>query len=363
MSKKHQYVVIMAGGGGTRLWPLSRQHMPKQFHSLLSSTTLLQETCRRAEKVVPLSNIYISTSAGFKKLILEQLPELKPSQLIIEPTARDTAPAIGLVAHTLYKKDPKAVVATIASDHAIGSVREFSAALNTTLKTCVSHSEKIITLGIKPNNPDTGYGYIQVGKQFSKTSTHTIHFIKNFKEKPDKKTAEKYLKSGKYLWNAGYFIFSAKAMKELFEEYIPDTAQKIENIVSPTKKSFTLKHSQLIFKKITAEPIDTALMEKLPPNRRLVVPTPLEWSDIGNWKSLVSFIQSKKKKGSDNHIDHLGENCYARTSENKIIATIGLKDVVIIDTRDALLVADIHKAHEVKQIISTLKKKRKKDCL
>jgi mannose-1-phosphate guanylyltransferase len=299
----------------------------------------------------------------FKKLILEQLPELKPSQLIIEPVARDTAPAIGLIAYTLFKKDPKAIIATIASDHAIGSVREFSSTLNTALKVCSQHPDKVITLGIQPNNPDTGYGYIQKGRHFMKDGTHDAYFIKNFKEKPDEKTAIKYLKNGNYLWNAGYFIFSAETMKEHFNTYINETSKKIASVVEPGKKALPLSRAQAIFKRIKAEAIDTALMEKLPSNKRLVVPTPLEWSDIGNWKSLVNFIQTKKKNSTRNHIDHLGKNCYARTSENKIIATIGLKDVVIIDTRDALLVADIHKAHEVKQIISELKKKKKKDCL
>lgn len=365
MKTDNLYIVIMAGGSGTRLWPLSRKRMPKQFHPLLSSTTLLQETFRRAQKVVPLSNIFISTSAPYKKLILDQVPEMCDKHLIIEPVAKNTAPAIGLIAKSLVTHDPNAIVATIASDHAIGNVKEFVNGVSSALSIVKKNPEKICTLGIIPTNPDTGLGYIQIGKKHSSTRTHEVRFVAKFKEKPDEKTAKKYLESEKYLWNAGYFIFHANQMSELFNSYLPDTAKKIDASLQRTEtgKTPSKTEQKRIFGEIANEPIDTALIEKLPSNKRLVVPTKLEWSDIGTWKSLVNFKYNTSKGTNGNHIDHLGKNCYIKTSPNKIVATIGLKDVVIIDTPDALLVADIHKAHEVKKIIEELEKKRKKKCL
>jgi mannose-1-phosphate guanylyltransferase len=347
---KNYYIVIMAGGTGTRLWPVSRKEKPKQFQKFTSSKTMIQETYERVAKIADPENIFIATTGEYKSLVLEQLPEVKEDQLIIEPSAQGTAAAITLAAKTIADINPQAIVATVASDHAIKNVGEFVSVINCALETAEKHPDKLVTVGINPSYPDTGMGYIKIGKEFSNDNQRRIFYVDSFTEKPDKATAEKYLTGWEYLWNAAYFVFQAQNFLKIAEKYVPATHKIIirENLVQ--------KYSQ-----IENVPIDTAIVEKMDGQDRLVIPSELDWSDVGNWGSLFDYFKDSLKSEmivKGNHVDVGSKDCLVY-SEDKLVATIGLKNVIIVETDDAILVADRNNVSEVKKIIDKLKEEGK----
>jgi mannose-1-phosphate guanylyltransferase len=346
------YAVIMAGGTGTRLWPVSRKEKPKQFQKFTSSKTMIQETFERVAKVVLKENIFVSTTADYKSLVLEQLPEISDKQLLIEPSARGTAAAIALVAKSIYKLNPEAIVATVASDHAIKNVDEFVTVITVALEAAEKNKDKLVTVGINPTYPDTGMGYLKMGKEFS-NGQRRIFYVDSFQEKPDQETAEKYLAGWEYLWNASYFIFSAEKFLEWTRKYTP----KIINVLNIVDEKERLEKYNLL----DNVPIDTALVEKMDSENRLVVPSELLWSDVGNWGSLFDFFKDSLKSEmivKGNHIDSGSKNCLVY-SEDKLVATIGLKDIIIVETNDAILVANKNQVSEVKHIIEKLRKEGK----
>lgn len=349
-SNKNFYVVIMAGGTGTRLWPLSRKERPKQFQKFLSSRTMIQETFDRVAKVVAKQNVFVSTTAQYKNLVLEQLPEIKEKQLIIEPVPRGTAPAIALVARNIFQINPKAVVATVASDHAIKNADEFVFVITLALETAEKNKEKLVLVGINPTFPDTGMGYIKMGKEFANLKERRIFYADSFMEKPDKKTAEKYLSGWEYLWNASYFVFSAQSFLNRTKKLTP----KIYKTINSRK----LEEN---YKKLENEPVEPAIIEKLKKDQRLVIPSRLQWSDVGNWGSLYDFLKDSYESSmivKGNHIDAGSEDCFIH-SEKRLVATVGLRDTIVIETEDAVLVADRKKVSDVKKIIEKLKEQGK----
>lgn len=360
--KENFYAVIMAGGIGTRLWPLSRRSKPKQFQSFTSDKTMIQETYARVARVLPKENIFISTTDAYVKVTLAQLPQLKIEQLILEPMPRGTAPAIALVAKYISRLDPQAIVATVASDHVIKNVDEFCASLFAALCTAEKNVEKLVMVGINPTHPDTGLGYIRMGKEVDQTSGKKVFLADSFVEKPDKKTAEKYLAKGEYLWNAGYFIFSAPDFLQIVKKFTPKTADILEKIEKEwDKKIVNKKKIEKMYFSLENEPIDTAIAEKLDRQDRLVVPSEMQWSDVGNWGSLFDFLSENGETpivASGKHIDVGSTDCFIH-GENKLIATLGLKNIVIIESEDVILVADKNSAGEVKKIIEKLKEKNK----
>ncbi|EKE11466.1 MAG: Mannose-1-phosphate guanylyltransferase [uncultured bacterium] len=356
--KKNFYAVIMAGGTGTRLWPLSRKQKPKQFQSFTSNKTMIQETYARVAKVVPKDNIFISTTDAYIDLALQQLPQLKKEQLILEPMPRGTAPAIALVAKYISKINPDAIVATVASDHVIKNVEEFCDSLFAALCAAEKNVKKLVIVGINPTCPDTGLGYIKMGKELDNVCGKKVFLADAFVEKPDKKTAEKYLAKWEYLWNAGYFIFSATDFLEIVKKFTPKTSEVLNEIEKEwNKKTINKKKIEKLYISLENEPIDTAIAEKLDKNDRLVVPSEMQWSDVGNWGSLFDFLNGDAKTSivvRGKHIDVGSKDCFIH-AENKLVATLGLKDIVIIESEDAILVADKNSSGEVKKIIEKLK--------
>ncbi len=355
------YAVIMAGGTGTRLWPMSRQGKPKQFQKFISSLTMIQETYERVTKVVPRENVFVSTAQQYQSLVQEQLPEVSSEQLILEPSPRGTAPAIALVARHIHEKDPRAVVATIASDHAIRNVEEFVSSVSCALETANNHPDKLITVGINPTYPDTSLGYIKMGKEFSNNGGRRIFYVDSFAEKPDRKTAEKYIAGWEYLWNAGYFIFSVAQLLGWVKEFTPHIGTTIEAIEKMNRDGVDNRTIRELYEGLPSESIEPSIVEKMNGERRLVVPSQLEWSDVGTWGTLFDFFRGSFNSSmivKGNHIDVESKNCLVY-SKDKLVATMGLKNIIIVESDDAILVADRNNVGDVKKIIEKLREEGK----
>lgn len=352
-------IVIIAGGLGTRLWPLSRRNSPKQFRSFVSEKTLLEETYDRAKKIVPEDRIFVSSSEKYRDRIKDLLPGISEERFLLEPSARGTGPAIGLIATTLRKKLPGATIATIASDHAIENDQAFVDALRSGLETIARHPDKLAVIGINPTSPDTGLGYIRMGKEFTNSGRERTFYVDEFREKPDRQTAETYLADWRYLWNAGYFIFSADTMLEWIRTYVP----KLSEILGRISAGESIETTFLQAENDAIEPI---VVEKLPPEARIVVPAPIQWSDIGTWKSLFDFLAHRNGGKSflyGNVIELEGSGNLAYGNEKKTIALFGVDDLVIVDTDDALLVTRRDRADDIKTLISELKSREREDLL
>ncbi len=354
----HRYTVIMAGGTGTRLWPLSRVARPKQFQAFTSEKTLIQETFDRAATTVPAAQIFVSTGQKYTDLTREQLPLITPEQLIIEPLAKNTAPAIIYIAAIMAARDPEAIIATIASDHAIENPEEFTRAIDLAFQTAETHPDALITIGINPTRPDTNYGYIRMGEELTLSGTDRVFRIENFKEKPDQATAEEYLASWEYLWNAGYFIFRASSLLAWIDTYAPELSDFTRSITTALKAD-SLSDEKLteIFSAVDSLPIDTVLAERLPKEQRFVVPSALKWSDVGGWHTLYEFLSERHLSSEvirGQHIDLDSKNCFIH-GDKRLIVTAGLKDIVVIDTDDALLIADRETlSRDMKKLLATL---------
>lgn len=359
-NEKIPVIVIMAGGSGTRLWPLSRKSKPKQFHAFLSEKTLLEETFDRAKRIVPESRIFISTGEHHVKTIGKILPKFDESRLIIEPFPRGTTPAIALVSAVIGAIHPGAIIATLASDHAIENENEFARSISAAFETVSGSPDKLVTIGINPTRPDTGLGYIKLGREFGNHGNERVFFVDAFKEKPDRATAEKYLMDFECLWNAGYFIFSADAMSGWIEAYAPELS-RVEKMIRE-KASTGLIDADFLEKIYADAPesaIEPAIVEKLPVESRLVIPAPIRWSDVGSWDTLYEFLGRESapsgnvSRGSHIELDSRGNLVIS----DRLVATLGTKNLVIVDTDDALLVARRDKAHEMKKLVEELKKR------
>ncbi len=365
VSSDHFYAVIMAGGSGTRLWPLSRKASPKQFHGFLSEngSTLLEDTWQRVEQTLgETRNIFVGTSERYREKVLSLLPQLDESRIIVEPAPRGTAAAIALAAREISDRDPDAIIATIASDHVISDGEAFAQALLSAFETASRFPERIVTLGINPTRPDTGFGYIRMGGDIGTIRNHRVFSIDSFKEKPDEKTAEEYLKNWEYLWNAGYFIFSAKTFLDRVANLTPHVFETIERMREFPVES---KDREAMFQSLPNDPIEPAIIEKLPPEERAVIPVPLEWSDVGSWSAIFDLLE--KQHGTSvvargNHVDMGSEKCLV-LSDKKLVATIGLENVVIVETDDCLLVADRNKVSGIKTLLEKIGREKGEEYL
>lgn len=352
----------MAGGTGTRLWPLSRKSKPKQFHAFLGDKTLLQETYERLIAILPPEHIFVSTGTGYVGLVRENLPGLPQANIIVEPETRNTGPAISLASLLIEATHPDAIIATIASDHAIKNPEEFQSTLLAAFESVSLRPEALVTVGINPTRPDTGFGYIKLGNEWSTVNGKRVFVAESFKEKPDQKTAEEYLRSFDYLWNAGYFVFSASAIAHWLEQYAPEFLATLRTIVEKHQNQQLADDEFLrLYAQLETIAIEPLIVERLPESDRLIIPSPLEWSDVGNWQTLYEFLSEHSGETSVIHGPHLeiGSKHLFVQGEKRLIATIGIEDLVIVDTEDALLIARRDQAAaDIKQIIETLKKDR-----
>jgi len=353
------FAVIMAGGGGTRIWPLSRHNMPKQILNISGNDAMINETIRRCEGIIPYKNTYIVTVKPQKK-ILEKilLTEIPTENILIEPVGRNTAPCILYAAMHIYAKYGNAVMCVFPSDHYIGNVKEFRAKLSMAI-TLAEKTDKLITIGIKPTFPSTGYGYIGFNIQSYNEGAYEVF---EFVEKPGFERAKEYVSSGNYLWNSGIFVWKISVILENFKRFLPRLYERAEEILNVIGTQDEQKVVEKVYPTLQNISIDYGIMERS--NDVLVIPGDFNWSDLGSWDALGAIFPADKD-GNIVKADFIGidtKNCIIY-GNGKIIATIGLNNMIIVNTDDALLVCPKERAQDVKEIVARLKAQNRTELL
>jgi len=356
---KHYYVVIMAGGVGSRFWPYSRNDHPKQFLDVLGiGSSLLQLTYERFLHVCPAENIYIVTSQDYYELVKAQIPDMTDDQILLEPARKNTAPCIAYASFKIAKKDPKATMVVTPSDHAIMKEKIFVKAINKSLKHAFEN-DILITLGIQPNRPETGYGYIQYhidnGSDFKK--------VKTFTEKPQIDLARKFLESGEFVWNAGIFIWNVSSINKAFHDFLPEISESFESIFESYYTPKEKKAIQRAYSHFKIISIDYGVMEKA--DNVYVILGDFGWSDLGSWSSLHDI---KAKDGNNNVVEanvllYDTKDSLFLGDEKKLIVIQGLEDYLVADTGDVLLICKKEIESEMRQIIKDVKKKKGEDYI
>jgi len=342
-------VVILAGGTGTRLWPLSTKKNPKQFVNLVNEKSLLRNTFDRAIQIFDTKDIYVATSTKFYDEILKEIPELKSENIILEPKKMDTAPSIALITFKLNSFGYDTVI-SLACDHNIEDVDKFLEVLKTGISINQKYPDNLLLIGMNPSFPSTGYGYIEMGEPKDRINGEIVFSVNSFREKPDLKTAEKFVDDWKYLWNSGYFIYNPGFILEQFKKSSPQTYAALKDTYSldPYSDEFAEAYGAC-----EAISFDYAIIEKL--KDILVLPASVGWSDIGSWKTVREILTDNKIKANVFKanvisLDTKGTVVYAN-NQKKLIAVLGLKDAVIIDTDEVLLVTTIDKSQDVKKMV------------
>lgn len=346
--------VIMAGGKGERFWPKSRKSLPKQFLSLTDDgKTMIQLTIERLKSIIDIDDVYIVTNKDYKNLVLEQIGGIPEENILLEPVAKNTAPCIGLAAMHIKKKYEDAVMVVLPSDHLI----KYNEIYIDTLKEAIAVAEEdknLITIGITPSYPETGYGYINFGRDESDIKKNNIYRVKRFVEKPNLDTAKEYLASGRYLWNSGMFVWKASTILDNFRELMPDMYEglhKIYEMIGTVDEEIILKRE---FNNFQGESIDYGIMERAA--NIYTIPGSFGWDDVGSWLSLERINKTNDDGNviKGNVITINSKNSIIQ-AQDKLIATIGIDDLIVVDTDDALLITNKNNTQEVKKVIENLK--------
>ncbi len=352
---KDFYCVIMAGGAGTRFWPISRANKPKQFLDVLGvGKTLLQQTFERFNKICPNENIFIVTSVEYKNLVKEQLPNIDDSQILLEPIRRNTAPCIAYANFRIQAINNNAKIIVAPSDHLITDEIEFIETIKEGFN-FVSEHDDLLTLGIKPTRPDTGYGYIQISKE-EKQDDQNITKVKTFTEKPNVEMANIFVQSGEFYWNSGMFLWSIKAIQSAFDEFLPD----VYSIFKENEKHFGTANEQETIENIYpichSISIDYGIMEKA--QNVYVLGANFGWSDLGTWTSLFDNTNKNEQNNvtEGNIMLYDTNNTIAKaTNKNKLVVAQGLQDYIVIDTEDVLLICSRDKEQQIRTFVNDLK--------
>lgn len=352
LKTKNYYAVIMAGGIGTRFWPMSTSEFPKQFHDMLGvGESLLQRTFARFEKLIPSENILISTNRKYKKLVLEQLPNISEKQLLLEPVMRNTAACILYAALKINALNKNAVMVIAPSDHWIENEEEFLKNIETSFKES-SKNDVLMTLGIKPSNPNTGYGYIQF------KGDNEIKEVQNFTEKPNIKTAKQFISEGNYLWNAGIFVWSSQSILKAFKKSLP----KMESLFRIGDKVWNTDFEDDFiednYAKAESISIDFGIMEKA--NNVKVLPVEFGWDDLGTWGSLYDKLPKDNQNNAVVNAATIfrdASNNIVRTQKGKHVVIQGLDNFIVVEKDNVLLICPKDQEQNIKEIVAEVKEK------
>lgn len=356
MQNKNTYCVIMAGGIGSRFWPMSRTNRPKQFLDFLGTgRTLIQQTFDRFTAICPAENFFVVTNAQYAALVMEQLPALSPEQVLQEPDRRNTAPCIAFANHVIAQRNPKALIITAPSDHLVKNEAEFHARLALALQQAAAE-DCLVTLGIKPDRPDTGYGYIRFSHN-GPAERPEVKRVAAFTEKPDHATAQRFLESGEYLWNSGIFIWSLHSIRNAFSKHLP----AMESLFATGELAYGTPGQQAFIDRIYREcqniSIDYGILEKA--DNVFVVPSDFGWSDLGTWGSLYTQL-AKDEQGNTGTCQtvriHDGANNMVHVQDQRLVVLQGLDDFIVVSTPDALLVCRKHDEQKIKQFVQEITK-------
>jgi mannose-1-phosphate guanylyltransferase len=363
---KHLYAVILAGGGGTRLWPKSREETPKQFLKLFGEESLIQLAFCRVTKLVDSSKVIVVTNEKYKKQIEEHLPQVEVENIIFEPEKRDTAMAMLVGALFVKNKDKDAIIINSASDHIVEDEMEFVKVMN--YATSIAEKGKdLVTVGIVPQNPDTGFGYIKIGKNLARQDGLNLFKVENFTEKPNKPTAIAFLASGNYFWNANMYVWKASVLEDGFEKHKKDFYDLTRDLIGITNIEKFHKILKKIYGKIEKISIDYAISEKS--DNLVLIPGDFGWNDVGNW-GVIYDLSKKDLSGNVMISDNKQTNVLTINSQrnlihtkDRLIATVGVDDLAIIDTGEILLIMPRKEAQDVKKIVERLKEEKNNEYL
>jgi mannose-1-phosphate guanylyltransferase len=348
--------LIMAGGIGTRFWPLSRKSNPKQFLKIISEVSMIQMTVKRLTPSIKMEDIYIVTASSQVELTKKNLPDLPEENIIIEPFGMNTAPCLALSASYLarkYDKSEKMII--LPADHLIASKDEFLASLEIGERS--AELDNLVTFGIKPNYPATGYGYIEAGPKIDDLRFN----VKQFKEKPDLETAEQFLNSGNFFWNSGMFMWKIETILNAYRSYLPKVAEILENINIRWNEDGLTANISSEYALMPKIPVDIGIMEQA--EKRVVIPVDYGWSDVGSWKALYD-ISEKDENGNVLNCDFEiinSQNNYVNSK--KFVSLIGVKNLVVVESENALLITDKDHSEDVKKIVEKLGHENKIDLL
>ena len=355
------YGVILAGGSGTRFWPVSREQSPKQLHNFVGSGTMIQNTVQRLLPLIPVEKLYVGTHHQQARETLRQLDlfDFSPDHLLAEPCSRNTAAAIGLVANMIAEKDADAVIAVFPADHVIADSENFIKVLQKA--EALAQKGFLVTLGIPPTRPETGFGYLKQGTEI--TSFKETYHVEQFVEKPDVSTAKKYLDMGTYFWNCGVFVWKATTLLEELQKYASNIHSQLETLTSSLQSSNgKLAHLEMnekgcdIFSSLPSLSIDYAVMEKS--SKVALIRADIGWNDVGAWNALDDVCE-KDSAGNILTGNVLARDCKNSIvyGQNRLVAILGLNDTVVVDTKDALLVCSKDKSQDVKKLVESLNEK------
>ncbi|TZF83722.1 mannose-1-phosphate guanylyltransferase [Pedobacter sp. BS3] len=351
---KNYYAIIMAGGIGSRFWPISRTAHPKQFIDILGTgKTLIQSTYDRFLKIVPKENIYIATNEIYINLIKEQLPDITSQQILAEPVMRNTAPCIAYASHKIYSLNPDATVVVAPSDHLILEPEKFVEDIQISLD-AASKYNRLITLGIKPSRPDTGYGYIQYD---TTEYDNAFYKVKTFTEKPNLELAKTFIQSGDFLWNAGIFVWSVKSILNAFENHLPEVNDIFKEGYAHFNTNNEQNFIQSAYYQCTNISIDYAIMEKA--DNVYVLPADFGWSDLGTWASIYELAE-KDYVGNvvippEKVIMYDSSNCMVNVPKGKLVVLQGLHDYIVVESNDTLLICPRDQEQNVKRVVADVK--------
>lgn len=352
---EHLYAVIMAGGVGSRLWPRSRSASPKQFLDLLGPRTMLQETVERIEPLIPLERVLTVVSQDHAETVRAQVPGLPGENILVEPGPRGTAPCIGLAAVVLQRRDPEAIMAVCPADHLIEDAAGFRQAITAAAE--LARDDYLVTLGIAPDRPHTGYGYIQRGPSLGERNSLPTFQVQRFAEKPDAATAQQFVDSQEYYWNGGIFVWKAATILAEMDSLLPSLYADLQQVSHAWDSPGRLDVLTAAWERVPRTTIDYGVMEKA--MRVAVVPVDIGWDDVGSWATLSGLLEGDEQgnvvRGECRPVLLQTTDTYIYASAGRVVATVGLEDFIVVDTPEALLICPKDQAQAVRDVVDRLK--------